>query len=289
MIPLKGVMLSVQLFNDPAMRSTRDLDLLVRAEDMDEADEILRSDGYRLANPDCELTPKRKKWLLRESYHFGYTHDQRHQLVELHWRLLQWKPGHVAELWNYCQAKTWMGTSFLTLKDDTLLLFLCDHGSKHQWRRIKWLADVAALLAQERNLSWDNLLALADRLDLSRSVAEAGLLVHWLYGIRLPEPLVELIVRQKSASVLASQSVEAMLLSEEAQFTLSVRLKNAMFLGRHRERLPLSESLKWCWISTDEFKEFPLPDRLFWLYFPLRPFLWFYHHYIRNWRKHDRA
>ena len=30
MIPMKGVMLSVQLFGDPAMRSTRDLDLLVQ-------------------------------------------------------------------------------------------------------------------------------------------------------------------------------------------------------------------------------------------------------------------
>jgi len=288
-IPLKGVMLSVQLFGDPAMRSTRDLDLLVKAESLDEADQILRSDGYRLADADFELTPKRKKWLLRERHHFGYTHDQRHQLVELHWRLLQWKPEHVAELWKHCQTMTWMGTSFLTLEDDALLLFLCDHGSKHQWRRIKWLADVAGLLAQERSFSWDDLHALADRFDLSRPLAEAGLLVHWLYGIRIPEPLVELIARQKSASDLASQSVEAMLLSEEAYSTLSVRLKNAMFLGRNRERLPFGMSLRSCLLSTDEFKEFPLPDRLFWLYFPLRSLLWFYHHYIRNWRKRDRA
>ena len=282
MIPLKGVMLSVQLFHDPAMRSTRDLDLLVRPERLDEADQILRRDGYRLVSPDCELTPRRKKWLLRASHHFGYTHDQRHQLVELHWRLHQWKPEHVAELWDNCQTKTWMEAGFLTLKDDALLLFLCDHGSKHQWRRIKWLADVAALLAQERNLSWDNVLALADRFDLSRPLAESGLLVHWLYGIRLPEPLVDLIARQESASDMASQSVEAMLLSEKAQFTLSVRLKSAMSLGRSRERLPLGMSFRSCLLSTDEFKEFPLPDRLFWLYFPLRPLLWFYHHYIKR-------
>ena len=289
MIPLKGVMLSVQLFDDPAMRSTRDLDLLVRPERLDEADQILRSGGYRLVSPDCELTPRRKKWLLRASHHFGYTHDQRHQLVELHWRLLLWKTEHVAELWKHCQAMAWMGTKFLTLKDDSLLLFLCDHGSKHQWRRVKWLADVAVLLAQERDFSWDNLLALADRFDLSRPLAEAGLLVHWLYGIRIPEPLVELIGRQQSASDMASQSVEAMLLSEEAYSTLSVRLKNVMFLGRNRERLSRRASWRSCLLSTDEFKEFPLPDRLFWLYFPLRPLLWFYHHYIRNWRKRDRA
>ena len=282
MIPLKGVMLSVQLFGDPAVRSTRDLDLLVRTESLDEADQILRSDGYRRTFPDFELTPKRKQWILEHGLHFSYYHDQRRQLVELHWRFPLWKTEHVAELWNHCQARTWMGTSFLNLKDDALLLFLCDHGSKHQWRRIKWLGDVAGLLARERSFSWGNLLALADRFDLSRPLAQGGLLVRWLYGMPLPEPLVELIMRQRPARYLASEAVEAMLLSEEGQFALHVRLKNGVSPARLREKLPRSVSLRSCLISTDEFRECPLPDGLFWLYFPLRPLLWFYHYYIKN-------
>jgi hypothetical protein len=282
MIPMKGVMLSVQLFGDPAMRSTRDLDLLVRPERLDEADQILRGEGYRRTDPDCELTPKRKKWILGCSHHFSYYHDQRRQLVELHWRLLLWKTEHVAELWNHCQPMTWMGASFLALKDDALLLFLCHHGSFHQWRRIKWLGDVVALLAQERSFRWGNLPALANRFDVSRPLAQAGMLVHWLYGIPLPAPLVELILRQKLAGDLASKAVEAMFLSEEGQFALPVRLKNGVFPARLRERLPRRVSLRSCLIAPYEFKECPLPDKLFWLYFPLRPLLWFYHHYIRK-------
>jgi hypothetical protein len=282
MIPLKGVMLSVQLFGDPAMRTTRDLDLLVRTECLDDAGQILSDEGYRRTYPDFELTPKRKQWILAHGLHFSYDHDQRRQLVELHWRFPLWKTEHVAELWNHCQAKTWMGTSFLNLKDDALLLFLCDHGAKHRWRRIKWLGDVAGLLARERSFSWENLLALADRFDLSRPLAQAGMLIRWLYGISLPEPLVELVMRQKPASHLASEAVEAILLSEEGQFALKTRLKAGVSPGRLRERLPCSVSLGSCLISTDEFKECPLPDGLFWLYFPLRPLLWFYHHYIKN-------
>ena len=282
MIPMKGVMLSVQLFGDPAMRSTRDLDLLVRPERLDEADQVLRGEAYRRTDPDFELTPKRTKWILGHSLHFSYYHDQRRQLVELHWRLLLWDADHVAELWNHCQTRNWMGASFLTLKDDALLLFLCDHGSKHQWRRIKWLGDVAALLAQDRSFSWENLLLLASRFDLSRTLAQAGLLVHWLYGIPLPEPLVDLITKQKPASGLAANAVTAMLLGEEGQFALPVRLKNGAFPARLRERLPWSVSLRSCLISTDEFQDCPLPDKLFWLYFPLRPILWFYHYYIKK-------
>ena len=186
----------------------------------------------------------------------------------------------MAELWTHCEAKTWMGASFLNLKDDALLLFLCDHGSKHQWSRIKWLADVAALLAREPSFSWVNLLALADRFDLSRPLAQAGLLVCWLYGIPLPEPLHLLIANEKQSVPLAAQAVDAMLLSEKGQFALSARLKYAVNRGRIKESLSGHASLRSCLISTDEFKECPLPDRLFWLYFPLRPLLWFYHHYV---------
>jgi hypothetical protein len=289
MMPMKGVMLSVQLYGDPAMRSTRDLDLLVRPERLDESDQILRGDGYRRIYPDFELTPKRRKLILGYNHHFSYYHDQRRQLIELHWRLPLWDTEHVAELWNQCQLKTWRGASFLTLKDDALLLFLCHHGSFHQWRRIKWLCDVVALLALERDFRWKNLLTLAEWFDLSRPLAQAGMLIHWLYEIPLPEPLVELTMRRKSASDLAGAAIEAMLQSEETPFTLHARLKNAVFPARLRERIPSIVSLSSCLITPDEFKEFPLPDSLFWLYFPLRPLLWFYHHYIRNWRKRDRA
>ena len=282
MLPLKGMMLSLQLFGDPAMRSARDLDLLVRPEKLDEADRILRDAGYRLAVPDCELTPKRRKWVRQHSHHFGYYHDDRRQLIELHWRLLLWKTEHVAELWNHCEATSWMGTSFLNLKDDALLLLLCDHGAKHQWSRTKWLSDVAGLLAQERRFSWENILALADRFDLALALAQAGMLMRWLYEIPLPQPWLGLVANEKRSVPLAAHAVDAMLLSEKEQFALPARLKNAVYPVRIRKRLRGHVSLSSCLLSTDEFKECPLPDRLFWLYFPLRPLLWFYHHYIKS-------
>ncbi len=281
-LPLKGVMLSVQLFGDPAMRTTRDLDLLVAPGQVDEADQILGADGYRRTHPDCTFTPRRKRWILCHGHHFGYLHGERRQVVELHWRFPSWTTAQVAELWNHGRAADWMGTNFLNLAEDALLLFQCDHGARHRWRRIKWLADVATLFAREPGFNWPNLLALADRLDLNRPLAEAGLLVHWLYGLPLPEPLVALIAGRNPACHLACDAVAAMLLDEEGQFALAERLRTGVSLGRLRERLPRSTYLTSCLISTDEFKELPLPDRWFWLYFPLRPLLWFYHHYLRK-------
>jgi hypothetical protein len=282
MIPIKGVMLSMQLYGDPAVRSSRDLDILVKPERLVDAGEVLEAEGYRCTDPDFELTPRRRRWILEHGPHFTYCHDGRRQLVELHWRFPLWRRRHVAELWNCCATKAWMDTDFLTFSDEILLLFLCDHGAKHQWRRIKWLADVAALLGRASGISWETVLALAGRLDLCRPLAQAGTLASWLYAIPLPEPLVGLIERQKSAGALAAAAVEAMRLDEDEQFALPERLKAGVAPRHLRERLPRLETLRAALLSTDEFKEFPLPDRWFWLYFPLRPLLWFYHHYLRS-------
>jgi hypothetical protein len=97
-IPMKGVMLSIQLYGDPGMRSTRDLDLLVKPESLDKADGVLRRDGYKRKFPDFEPTPKQKDWMHRHQVHCVYYHEQRQQLVELHWRLAQWRTEHVGKI-----------------------------------------------------------------------------------------------------------------------------------------------------------------------------------------------
>ncbi len=281
LLPLKGVMLSWQLFGDPAMRSTRDLDLLVRSQCLDAAGEVLREEGYRCLFPDFDLTPRRRQWVLRHSSHFVYRSDDRGQLIELHWRLPQWQADHVAELWDHRRMVTLAGTSLPGLNDEALLLFLCDHGAKHEWCRAKWLVDVAALFAQERRLSWEQVLVLADRCNLTRPLAQAGLLMHWLFTLPIPHPLRNLIVRE-DCSPSAMRAVHALLQSDQESLALPGRLRSAVNMVRRRPGSPRFDSLRSCMISTDEFKECPLPDWLFWLYFPLRPLLWFYHYYIKG-------
>lgn len=281
-IPMKGFMLSIQLYGDPGMRSTRDLDLLLKPEQMEEADRVLRRDGYERKFPDFEPTPKQKDWIHRNQVHFVYHHKQRQQLVELHWRLLQWRTEHVGEIWNRCQSANFLGTTFLNMTDEVLLLYLCDHGAKHAWSRIKWLNDVASILAQDRDISWENILALAEVLDLSLVLAQAGILVHWLYGLPLPPPLKELVMKEPRSAGLAIHAVDAMHLSEKGQFTHMASIRSVVYSTRLRKKRINTVSLRTSLLSTDEFEDLPLPDSLFRLYFPLRPLLWFYHYYIKR-------
>jgi hypothetical protein len=76
-LPLKGVVLSRELYGDPGTRQSKDVDLLVAAEQIDRAAEVLRGIGYRKPPG---ASPGR--------LHLELEHVQgRLPAVELHWRV----------------------------------------------------------------------------------------------------------------------------------------------------------------------------------------------------------
>ena len=118
---------------------------------------------------------------------------------------------------------------------------------------------------------------------MRRPLAQAALMVHWLYGIPLAAPLAALICREKTALPLSLAAVKALQISETDHELQQKRLENVRSL-RYRIRLRshhhVGMQLKRVMMHPADFKHFPLPDRLFWLYAPLRPIFWFWRHYV---------
>ena len=280
-ISLKGVALSLRLFGDAAMRHVRDIDLMVKPAEIGRSDELLKACGYKCTFPDFELTPKTEKKMLSHDHHRTYFHEQLQVMVELHWRIDQWTAENVSELWQHCTKMNWLGTTARELDDAALLLYLCSHGAGHKWSCLKWLNDVAALLQQKSQASdsrstWDAILEMAARFDLERALAQTALLVHWLYGTSLPEPLCKLIETEPPAVDLACQALQVMLM-DEAHLHASEHLGQWKYLRytlRLRRHLPFHVHLSQILISSSYFNEVTLPDRLFWLHYPLRPLIW---------------
>jgi len=296
-LSLKGAALSVHLFGDPGMRHVRDLDLMVQPEDLTHSDQLLNASGYQCIFPDFAPTQKMENRILLQDHHRTYWHDGLQVMVELHWRIEHWTSENVAELWQHCHGTDWMGTTIRQLDDDALLLLLCSHGAGHKWSHLKWLSDVALLMTQERSASWDALLEMASRFDLLRALAQATLLVHWLYGTwsRTPvltlsclaEPLCELIEQERTSSDLASQALRVMLMDNRnllASESLG-QLKYLRYTLRLRTRMPVAVYMRQVLISSSYFKDFSAPDWLFWLHYPLRPLIWIKRHYIHSWSR----
>ncbi|RYY09709.1 MAG: hypothetical protein EON55_17825, partial [Alphaproteobacteria bacterium] len=184
---LKGVTLAARLNRGRlGLRPSVDIDVAVAECHVEHAWEILKSLGYRTISPGRPLSPSASRlfrWASKDSVHQrpGAPHA-----VELHWRLsddLADPSPPPARLWR--RQVVAPGRSLAMLPDETLFVYLCTHGAVHCWARLKWLADVVALVEESHDRGAEYWLA-ARRQGAAVPAASALLLAHRLCGLPLP-------------------------------------------------------------------------------------------------------
>lgn len=286
LLSLKGGLLSFQLYGDPGMRNSCDLDILVKQEKVDTACRLLEAEGYTCSLLGNQLTVRQRAYLKTNFHHLEYSHPEKHIFLELHWRFGSlWPPSQMSMIWNRSVRIEWMGRRIQGLDDDSQLLFLCDHGARHGFYSLKWLSDIARILVSDRSQGWDNLLELAGRLDLKRTLAHSALLAHWIYGIPLAKEIQALIAKDKR-TVSISMTVYSMLCLNGAAAISNGKPSGSLRLAWQKLRLrpstPITMALKPKLIAIFDFLDFPLPDRFFWLYYPLRPLTIIWRHFFRK-------
>lgn len=281
LLPLKGVVLSQQLYDDPGMRVSGDLDLMVQPDQCEKVGEILEREGYRCEHHGDPLTQKQKEYIRRYQYHLEYFNDKKHISIELHWNLgALWLPGHLRLLWENSCAGEWAGQPVRMLDPDILLLTLCDHGARHRFCCLKWLSDVARLLAMRSSPDMSRLLHFAELFDLKRTLAHTALLAHWVYGLPLDRELARLADDDPVAVSLSRKVFR--LMTKPAEATAAQRRGDPLLslrMLRLRPSIPLHRVVRTAIIAPTDFMHLQLPDGLFWLYAPLRPVFWLWRYF----------
>ncbi len=283
-IPLKGVYLAHQLYSDFAVRTSGDLDILVRPDNVETAEQILESNGYVCEIAGSSLTILQKRYLRTHIHHYVFVHSESGLHVELHWSLGSWSEQQMEILWENITIQTWHNLQIPTFSYEYLLLVLCDHGAKHEWQCLKWLSDVAPLFESKDNINWDNVLTLARQLDLERVLAHSALMVHWVYGISLPDLLQKLILKDNQVSGLCESSIAALMMDGKAILEAGKNARSLRLAWRTKKLRPSMSYLtafRSTFVSPCDWDLVKLPPFLFWLYYPLRPLLWFYRHYLK--------
>ncbi len=183
----KGVPLAIAAFQQPTLRHAGDIDLLVSEKDIFAASEILRAAGYVRVEPQAVLTPRRLRSYLAHQKDFSYEHPVTGAAIDLHWRLFRnpWLPAN-ARIEQLGVDWVDLGSERIpTLPAPSLLLYLCVHGALDGWLRLKWLADIGALL---HSMSAEQLEAAAELAVARQALPEfsaAILLCHDLLGHHL--------------------------------------------------------------------------------------------------------
>ena len=97
-----------------------------------------------------------------------------------------------------------------TLDDELLFAYLCTHGAGHGWFRLKWLADLNALIAQKSGGEIERLYGFAQARGCGFCAGQALLLCHRFLHLSLPARLLAELQASKRLKLLCAMAVDAM-------------------------------------------------------------------------------
>jgi len=278
---IKGPVLSQLAFGDPVLRESGDIDVVIDAAGLPEADRMIVEAGYRRLVPDVELTPHLFETYRRRRCQFAYYLETRDLFLELHWRLTTnslLMPFDARMSWSRSEPVHVAGADFVTLPDEELFLYLCVHGSVHMWFRLKWLADIGALLHRLHPAVIDRIASRARVLGLDRSFHQAMILARKLMRAPVPPEVLTNACLDKTARQLAIAACRALDWHESPEEPIETQWFSA-WVNWHA--FSLRPGLRFRWrelqnqmFSPEDWERVRLPKWLFFLYLPLRPLSW---------------
>ncbi|MFA6115994.1 MAG: nucleotidyltransferase family protein [Sphingomonas sp.] len=183
---LKGSALAVRAYGSIAVRDSVDIDMVVSPGDVARAWTVLDEAGYEMTAPSRPLPPGALRTYQAISKDSAHHHRQRKVRIELHWRLSDAASDTGMPPASDRRMVQIPGAGALrTLTDPPLFTYLCVHGSGHAWARLKWLADIAALLGTSED-GGASLWAAAQAAGATRPAASAIMLANAAFDTPLP-------------------------------------------------------------------------------------------------------
>jgi hypothetical protein len=216
-IVLKGASLAQRAYGSTAFKHGRDIDLMVPQAQAFAALRLLEGDGYSLVDPARELTDGQRHAYIARGYQMELIDAHRGARVELHWRLSE-NPHLLAGLEPFSggQPVPLAGGTVRTLGDADLFAYLCVHGANHFWFRLKWLADLDALLGSIDDAGLGAVYARAQAHGAGLCAGQALLLCELIFGRRLPGGLRDLLMRDRGVRRLAAIALGNMIGADPA-------------------------------------------------------------------------
>lgn len=270
----KGALVGQRAYGSIAVKHGKDIDFLVRPDDLAATFGLLAGEGYRPVFPKAPLTPAKIDALRAFQMEAVMVDPARGVQLEPHWRLTE---NHRLLplgplLAGADKRESLGGVPIRGFHPDDEFAYLCVHGARSGWFRLKWLADLHALLAgrpEEERLR-------VYRHAETRGAGPAALLAFGLcrdlFGLPVPAALAG-PVEAPLQRAMRRLGVTA-LHSEDPQFSIRrvvvLPMLHALACG---PRHVMAEILRWS-VNCQDALDVPLPRRLYFLYPLLRGPLW---------------
>lgn len=269
---LKGPILGADLYGDISLRTSNDLDFLVPLHDLEKAEQLLLKNGY-IKDDYFDSVLSDWKW---RHHHITFIHPEKNIKLEVHWRL---NPGpgkepNFNQLWERKSISSIMRYPIFILGKEDLFYFLVKHGARHGWSRLRWLIDIDQIV--QKNINWVKLNQLLKEYHDLHIGGQAIILSSQLLGTIISEEMKSFI-QGKRAAHLAQESIFYL----ERMVNLHTEPVLEDISNYHQRHLySLMSTYQKCiyvfsmlYPYPSDVETLPLPKKIHFLYFPLRPFL----------------
>lgn len=274
-MPFKGPALGQYLYGNLGIRPFGDLDILIKKEQFSAVKQLLLKNGYR---PFRTFNEEEEKLFIETQMGFEFIREDEQCVIEVHWSFLNTVHSFKLpedEVWHKATRMTLSGRDVRVFAPDHLLIYLCAHGSKSLWARLRWLCDVAEVAARHTDMTfWNNVYKQAKK---SRSVRmlNTGLrLAMAMLDIKLPAQVERRVNADIKATLLASEVIVASLSpSDDPSKAINPVSFHLKMHERFRDRIPYYKHLFQIWSApSSKDKAFvALPRYLEFLYVLIKP------------------
>jgi hypothetical protein len=198
---MKGLSVTRLLYPSANDRTAADVDILIRLEDLYAVERLLLTSDYEAVAGEYTIPQHARDAYTVLQKDKTFLDRRNHTAIEVHWRLAE-----SARLFDICTerllalAKTWKfrGVDLPVMDDKLNIIFLCCHGARDRWSKLKCVVDIERFLMLENGDRIIPTLERADTIGLGRLAASSFRAIAILYGIFLPETINAAIDARKS-------------------------------------------------------------------------------------------
>ncbi|MGH7072693.1 MAG: nucleotidyltransferase domain-containing protein [Stellaceae bacterium] len=292
---VKGVSLAQLAYGSLSLKHGKDIDLLVTPSAILTSLRLLEQEGYALSHPAAHLGQAQRNAVIRYAKEFGLLRQRDNSEVELRWRLTDNpllltgidanSPTQEVPLGGGCGVRT--------LRNGDLFAYICAHGARHAWSRLKWLVDLNAFIAGMSDDDIERLYRNAAARGAGLCAGQALLLREALLGRSPPPALAAELRHSRRIKRLVALGTDAMVGSDaETEIYDRPFATTRIALGG----FGLGRGAKYYWrqchvafVNLEDVIGFRLPERLHFIYPVLRLPLWLWRRIIYRGRNRGRS
>lgn len=274
---LKGVALAQMYYGDASLRESIDIDLWLEESAVAPISSWLHSFGYSSKLHLEDMNRRQLAYLKKSDYHHSFFSTQANipPEIELHWKLRSGSYVLNHELSaQKIQLQQWVAGNIeiSVFNHIDQFLYLCVHGTEHAWFRLKWLYDLPQMISKVE-FNWAVVRERAVNLSCLSHLELSFLVLNKFLKIEIPSEISTKMQPEKYSNQL-NYITKAILTEKGINENDGNRVRHFFFIwSLAKTKYKLSILLKY-FTGPGDWKFLPLPEYLFILYFPLRPFLW---------------